>query len=170
MLNLRSLGLYGLLLCCLTLQGCGIYSFSGISTTAKTIYIGNFFNQAAAGPANLGQQFTEDLKGYFLQNSRLQLVNSPGDADLTLEGMVVGYTAMPQGVTANDAGAVNRLTITVDVDFKNMIEEDKDFRRQFSFYQDFPQNQDLSTVEVRLISQIFEQINLDIFNATLADW
>ena len=52
----------------------------------------------------------------------------------------------------------------------NMTEEEKSFEKSFSFFENFPAEQNVQDVEQDLIPRIFEQITLDIFNATVADW
>ena len=42
--------------------GCIHYSLSGVSTTAKTISIEQFFNNSDLAPANLGAEFTNKVK------------------------------------------------------------------------------------------------------------
>ena len=41
---------------------------------------------------------------------------------------------------------------------------------EFSFYADFDNAQDLTSVQEQLEKKIFDQILLDIFNATVANW
>ncbi|TAF67341.1 MAG: hypothetical protein EAZ55_03215 [Cytophagales bacterium] len=146
------------------------YSFTGYNTTAETLYVGSFYNIAGQGPATLGYNFTERLKEYYQQNSPLQIVNNQGEADLVIEGAIVGFTVTPIAATGNDQTAFNRLTITVNVDYKNFKEENKDFKQSFSFYADFEQRQTLTQVQDELSNRIFEQIAFDIFNKTVADW
>jgi hypothetical protein len=42
--------------------------------------------------------------------------------------------------------------------------------RTFSFYKDFPNDQNFTDVEEAYTRQIFERIVNDIFNATVANW
>jgi hypothetical protein len=152
------------------LSGCGAYSFKGstLSSDLKTITINNFTLAAAGGPANLGNTITEKMKEYYQRNTQLKL--KPANADLLLEGSVVGYDLTPQAPTSQDKAGLNRLTITLEVKFSNMKDEEKNFEQNFSFYADFDQNQTLSQVESKLIPIILDQIILDIFNKSAGDW
>ncbi len=150
------------------LSACGVYSFSGVNTTAETIYVGNFLNRASGGPPSLGQNFTEQLKEYYQRNSPLSIAER--DGDLTVTGNIVRYEVSPIAAGGNDQANQNRLTIAVEVDFVNLKEDDKDFTQTFSFYADFPPEQTITQVENVLIDEIYEQIILDIFNKTVADW
>lgn len=152
------------------LYSCGAYSFRGstLSADLKTIGINNFTLSAAGGPANLGNTITEKLKEYYQRNTQLKL--RPTNPDLLLEGSVVGYDLSPQAPTSQDKAGLNRLTITIQVKFSNMKDEEKNFDQNFSFYADFNQTQTLSQVESKLIPIILDQIILDIFNKSAGDW
>ena len=160
----------------LALSACKIYSFSGasIGPGIKNISIANFNNEAAGGPVNMSQTLTEKLKEYFQSNSALKIVNN--DGQLTLEGTIVGYQLSPVAVTAQpdpsrpDQAALNRLTIRVKARFVNTQDEEQNYDQEFQFYQDFPQNQSLTDVEGRLVPVILDQIVLDIFNRSVANW
>ncbi len=156
-------------------SGCGMYSLSGAATTAKTIQIEPFFNNTDLGPANLGQNFTNKLKDYFQQNSSLRVVS--GNGELLLEGTIVQYSVAPVApVSSSDPNrptqaALTRLTIGVRANFVDTIVPKNSFKdKTFSFYADFPNEQNLITVQEGLEKKIFDQIFIDIFNATLANW
>ncbi|MBC7921936.1 MAG: LptE family protein [Ferruginibacter sp.] len=158
------------------LPSCGVYSFNGasISPDIKNIVVANFYNEAAGGPVNMSQTLTEKLKEYYQQNSTLKIANGV-DADLRLQGSIVGYQLSPIAVTAQqpdqpDQAALNRLTIRVKARFVNSKDEEQNFDQEFAFYRDFPQSQTLSDVEGQLVPVILDQIVLDIFNRSVANW
>ncbi|MFT5886421.1 MAG: hypothetical protein ACI9IP_002888 [Arcticibacterium sp.] len=152
------------------LQGCGIYSFTGttLSPDLKTVTIQNFGIGVAGGPQDLTIDFNEALKEYYQRNTNLKLV--PTEGDLFLGGSIVKYEMTPLATTASDKAAMNRLTVTVEVSFQNSMTEDESFEKEFSFYQDFPQEQSLTDVEKSLVPKIIDQLVLDIFGATAAQW
>ncbi len=157
---------------------CGVsvnYSMSGSSTTAKTITITEFYNNTDLGQANIGQTFTNQLKNYFIQNSNLAVVVEGGE--LLLEGEVSDYRLTPiapvAGADANEISQASstRLTITVNATYVNTLDESMSFNdRSFSFYKDFPNDQNITDVEEQYTRQIFERIVNDIFNASVANW
>ena len=154
---------------------CGVYSFQGTTTNAKNISIEEFYNNTELGPANLGQTFTNKLKDYFIQNSSLSVVQSNGE--LQLEGIITDYKLTPIApVSSSDPNKINsasstRLTIVVRANYVNTLDETMSFKdKTFSFYKDFSNEQNLSDIEEQLIRQIFDQISLDIFNASVANW
>lgn len=157
------------------IQGCIRYSFSGTSTTAQSIQVEDFFNNTDLGPANLGQTFTNRLKEYVQQNSSLRVVKENGE--LQIEGTLTQYAVTPVAPVAGgannriDPASLTRLTIAVKVNYVDTLVPKNNFKdKTFSFYQDFPSTQDLSSVQENLERKIFDQIFIDIFNATLANW
>lgn len=158
------------LLISLFIQSCGVYSFTGstLSPDIKTVTVNNFVLATAGGPANLPLTFNEKLKEYYQRYTNLKVV--PANGDIVLEGNITGYDLLAVAPTAQDQAGVNRLQITVLVRFYNNKDESKNFEQSFSFYQDFPQGQTLSQNESRLVPKILDQIVLDIFNKTAADW
>jgi hypothetical protein len=158
------------------LQGCLRYSLSGASTNAKTIQVDQFYNNTELGAANLSQNFTNRVKDYFQQNSSLRVV--PTNGELQIEGTIVTYNTTPVAPQANSGsstqpnyGAQTRLTIAVRVNYVDQAEPKNSFKdKTFSFYADFSNDQDFYSVQGTLEKKIFDQILLDIFNATIATW
>lgn len=154
---------------------CSVYSFSGAATTAKTITIENLFNNTDLAPANLGQTFTNKLKDYYQQNSSLRVVNDNGE--LHIEGTISEYRINPVAPVStgniNDVNtaALSRLTIAVKLTYEDGTEPKNNFKdRSFSFYKDFDNNLNFTSVQEDLEKKIFDQILIDIFNATVANW
>jgi hypothetical protein len=160
------------------LTSCGVYSFTGttISSDIQNISVANFFNNSGGGPANLSQTLTESLKEYYQRNSTLKIASPDGNADLQLEGTIVGYEVTPIAPTSptNDQqtplASLNRLTVRVQVKFVNTKDETQSFDSVFSAYEDFPQERTLTQVENEKIPIIFERIVFDVFNKSVANW
>ena len=92
------------------------------------------------------------------------------NGDLIYEGEIIEYRVSPMTATANLDAAQNRLTITINLIFSNFKKEEDNFERRFSFYFDFPAEQQLISVKSEAHEIIFERITQDIFNASLAKW
>lgn len=161
----------------LSFSSCGVYSFTGasISPNVKTISIQTFYNNSPLGPSNMSPVFTERIKDYYLRNTNLTLVD--GEGDLQLEGSIDNYTLTPVAVSASedpgqvDLTSLTRITIYVSATYTNLEDDQFDFDRTFSFYRDFDQNrEDLSANEEEFVNEIFDQIILDIFNSSVANW
>jgi len=152
-----------------------VYSLTGTTITAETLSIQTFYNDANNGPANLAVTFTDNLRDYYQQNTSLSQVTEGGE--LQIEGAITGYRLTPVAPSAaandqiNDQANLTRLTITVQVDFINLEDEEQNFtKKSFSFYADFDNDLGLTAVEDQLIQEIYDQIILDIFNGTVANW
>lgn len=170
--------LYVLCVTVLPLWQCGIYSYTGanISPDVKTVSIGYFPNEAGDGPANLSQLFTEELRDYFQNNTNLAFDNSE-NADLQFSGSITSFRYNPTAPVASgdnrlaDKAGLQRLTITVQVQYMNLKDATFDFDRSFSFYADYdPNTTSISSIEPGLVDEIIEQIVYDIFNASVANW
>lgn len=168
--------LYGLtsLLLILTLSGCGVYNFTGGDVgTAQTYQVNYFQNYASQSPGStfdpgLDREYTLSLQDLILNQTSLDLVTDNGD--ILYEGEIVEYRVSPMTATAEQRAAQNRLTIGVNVRFFNRTKEDVDFEQRFSFFFDYDANSQLSSVRDEAHQVIFERINQDIFNRSLADW
>jgi len=158
----------------LMLSGCGIYNFTGGDVgDAKTFQVNYFQNYASQTPGSvfqpgLDRDFTLSLQDLILNQTSLDLVNSNGD--LLYEGEIVEYRVQPMSATAEQRAAQNRLTMSINVRFFNKTKEDADWEQRFSFFYDYPGSSQLSSVQDEAHLAIFERINQDIFNKSLADW
>jgi len=154
----------------LTLQGCGIYSFTGADTgAAKTFQVNYFQNTADIVEPGIDRTFSIELEDLIQNQTNLSLINSGGD--LIYEGEIIDYYVAPMSATAQNTAAQNRLTIAVNVRYYNTLDPEKDFEKRFSFYYDYPANAQLvgATLETAL-DEIFFRITQDIFNASLTNW
>lgn len=159
-----------ILTCCLILNSCGIYSFSGASipAEAKTVSVQYFPNNAQLVNPLLSNLITNTLNDMFVNQTTLQSVAQNGD--LALEGEITSYTTSPIAITGNQTAAMNRLTVTVNVRFTNKYDESKNFEQNFSQYQDYPSGQDLNAVQDILVEEIVNNLCQDIFNKAVVNW
>ncbi|WP_457616665.1 LptE family protein [Lutibacter sp.] len=154
-----------------SVQSCGIYSFTGtnINPDVKTIQINYFPNNARLVEPSLSQTFTTQLQDLFLRQTNLSLVKSGGD--LQFEGEITGYRINPMTATAQQTAAQNRLTITVFVRFYNNKNEEDNFQKSFSHFYDYDANAQLvGGLLDDAFKEIIDRITQDIFNASVAKW
>ena len=164
--NILALGIAVLLV-----SACGIYSFSGtsIKPDVKTITINYFEYKAMKVNPSLSNDLTEAVRNQFRRMTSLEQVEIDGDLEIT--GQVTGYDVRESSVTAGDVAAMNRLTVTVKVDFTNRKYPEEDFQgKSFSAYSDYESTTSLDAVESSLCAEIVDKIVEDIFNATVAQW
>lgn len=148
---------------------------TGTSTTAETLTIAEFYNNADLGPANMAQTLTNELKNYFIQNTNLTVVQEEGQ--LVLEGEITDFRLTPIAPvsTGRDdditSASSTRLTITVKATYINTLDDKMSFKdKTFSFYKDFPNDLNFADVEESYTTEIFDRIINDIFNASVANW
>ena len=161
-----------------TAAACGVYSFSGASVDreAKTLSVAQFYNNALLGPSDMGNLLSEKLRQYFERNTSLSFVPEAGD--IQLSGQIDSYTISPVAPSASgdraqpDYAAMTRLTISVSATYVNLHSETFNFEnKRFSFFVDFNQSRtNLSSQEREFVEEILDQIVLDIFNQSLANW
>ena len=118
--------------------------------------------------------FTEKLKDYFQRNTSLTFVDRNGD--LQFDGYIDNFTISPVGANSSgnsrdvDYAQLSRITITVFASYTNVKDDEFDFEKRFSFFKDYDQSEDLSANEQAYTEEIFDQIVIDIFNASVANW
>ncbi len=167
----KTLRILALGLAVLTVTACGIYSFSGtsIKPDVKTITINYVEYKAMKVNPSLSNDLTEAIRNQFRRMTNLEQVDMDGDLEIT--GQVTGYDVRASAVTAGDVAAMNRLTVTVKVDFTNRKYPEEDFTgKSFSAYGDYESTTSLDAVESTLCAEIVDKIVEDIFNATVAQW
>ena len=126
-------------------------------------------NNAANCPLSYGPVLTEILKDGIQNNTRLVL-NTDGEGELVLTGVISAYNVMPIAVQDNDNASQNRLTISVK--FELIVNEPEADKINFSAtrFADFESNVNLASVESQLIDDINSQISQDVINKLLSNW
>ena len=159
----------------IAINSCGNYSFTGASIPEGTetfqvnLYSNNSGNNVGSiYEPGLDRDFTIALQNILENQTNLQLIQSNGD--LLYEGEIIEYRVSPMTSTADLNAAQNRLTISVNVIYTNFKKEEDSFERRFSFFFDYPAEQQLVSVKSEAHEIIFERLTQDIFNASLAKW
>ena len=154
----------------LSISSCSVYNFTGTGKIdAKTFQVGFFQNNAELIEPGIDRTFTLELQDLIQNQTNLNLVKS--GADLTYEGEREDYRISPMTATADQQASQNRLTIRVNVRFINKNKETDDFEKPFTFFYDYPAQQQLTGATLNsALKEIFERITQDIFNESLAKW
>lgn len=116
----------------------------------------------------LSTMLTEALKDKFSRQTKLQMVDENGD--FAFEGEITGYSSTTASVSSDNYAQLNRLTITVRVEFTNVVEPKNSFTQTFSQFADYDSQQLLTDVQTELDQQIVDQLVTDIFMAAAANW
>lgn len=150
-------------------SSCGIYSFTGASIppAVKTINVANFNNIAGLVAPTLTPMLVEKLKNKCTAQTRLILNTT--NPDVQFSGYVSDYKVVPAASVANDQAALNRLIVTVKVEFYNKLTNES-WEQAFEQFENFDKNANLANVEDQLIEQITNKLTDDIFNRAFANW
>ena len=146
------------------------YSFTGanISPAVKTFSVYYFPNRSQLVNPNLSQEFTESLREKLQRQTSLDELQENGD--LEFEGYIDKYEVRPMAIQREDRAALSRLTISVQLEYRNNLEPEQNLEQTFSAYEEFDSSSSLADVEDALVPEILKKINEDIFNATIANW
>lgn len=152
----------------LSLNGC--YSFTGANfdPSIQTYWVAPFKDNAENAPAALSTDFTEALKEKIRTQSRLTLNDE--NPQIEFRGTLVDYRITAEAPQPGERTSLSRLTIVTAVEYINNLDEDENWKSNFSFFFDFPSNQDFSSIEEEATRVIIDQIMEDIFNKAFTDW
>lgn len=146
------------------------YSLNGatIPIEAKTISVQFFSNNTTLGSPSISQKFTEKLRDMVSTQTNLALMKQNGDIEF--EGSITDYNIAPVAIQSTDQAALNRLSITVNVKFKNKFDATKNFEQAFTRFADYKTSSSLSAEEDKLLLEINRQLTEDIFNKAFNNW
>ena len=152
------------------ISSCGFYTFSvaSISAEIKIIKIGYFINEAENFKVNLDRDITQKLTDFIIEQTDLSVNNN--NYEIEINGKIISYDISPISISSNDFANQNRLSISVNIDFKNYINEKENYNQKFTRYVDYKSDQNLEEIESELTDQILEEICIDIFNKTFVNW
>jgi hypothetical protein len=151
------------------LSGCGVYSFTGASIQGKTINIRVLENKAQNVVPTLSGTLTDKIKNRIISQTGLAPQNSD-NTDYDLSGSITMYQVTVSGIQNTQEASQNRLTISVQANFKNRLNDKASFLQTFTRFADFPATQSVQAVEGKLIDDIGNQIADDIFNKAFVNW
>ena len=166
----RSVVMRIIIVLAIALVQAGCYSFKGFSVdpSLSTFRVAQFGVTAPNAPPNINQTFTEGLKRKISRESRLVLdENNP---DIQFGGTVTRYHVSAVSPEPGEFAALQRLEITVNVEYTNYRDPEDTWTQNFSFFADFAPEQNLLDVQDDLITIIFTQIEEDIFNKAFTNW
>lgn len=148
----------------------GCYSFKDVSIPAevKTVRIGYFENKARYINPQLSPQLSDKLRQKINNQTRLTQVQSD-DAHYDISGYVSDYSITTAGIS-NQQAANNRLTVTVNIIFKNNLDPTKNFEASVSRNFDFSANLSLQQAEAQLSETIIQNTVDEIFNRIFSNW
>ena len=160
--------------CFLLFMSCKInYGLKGITIPpdAKTISVATFQNQANLTAPVEPQLLSQKLRDAVSTQTNLALLKQGGDLRFE-DCRITNYITVPQSIAGGtDLASLNRLTVTIKINFVSKLDETKNFTdKEFSRYFDYPSTQSLTQIESAALDQINRQLTEDIFNAAFNNW
>jgi hypothetical protein len=158
--------IYGLI----NLSGCCAYSFSGASVPKhiKSIAIPQTLDRSGSGEPGLGESFSAKLTQKFVDDNTLQITNK-SNADANLSCIISSLNDAPSVVSAGENVTKRRITVTVQVTYKDMVKRKTVYEKSFSGYGDYASSGSISERKVAIDSAI-DNITNDILLDTVSGW
>lgn len=153
----------------LCLGGCGVYSFSGASIEGKSIHFSTLDNHASNVVPTLSATLTDKIRSRILSQTGLTPLNN-SEADYDISGSITSYVVTVSALQNTQVASQNRLSITINIVFKNRVNPKADFTQAFSQFSDFPAAQNVQQVQDKLIEDIGTRLADDVFNKAFVNW
>src|SRR5665647_1173892 len=149
---------------------CCSYSFTGASVPShlKTISIPVADDRSGAGVPGLRELFTTMLTQKFIDDNTLR-VSDRVNANASLDCTISSYSDAPAVVTGGNNVATRRITIGIQVIYKDLVKRKKIFEQTFSNYGDYTGNGGL-TEKNAAINIAVDKITEDILLAAVSGW
>lgn len=150
--------------------GCCTYSFTGASVPEhlNTIAIPIAEDRSGAGVPGLREMLTEDVINKFIEDNSLQVAEQT-KADAILESVIISFSDAPSIVSAGENISLRRVTITVKVVYKDLVERKTIFDENFSNYGDYEPAEAQDKRE-EAITTALDKISEDILLAVVSGW
>ena len=97
-----------------------------IPPEVKTVRVNFIENRARYINPLLSPRLTEKLRQKIVNQTRLSQTN--GEADYVISGTITDYSVSTSGIS-NNRESSNNLNVTVNIVFKNRLDEKKNFER-----------------------------------------
>ncbi len=148
----------------------GCYSFRDVSIPeeVKTVRVQYFENKARLFNPVLSPLLTDKLRQKVISQTRLTQVQGE-DAHYNISGTITDCSVTTSGIS-NQQAASNRLNITVQIVFKNRLNEEDNFEASITRNFDFSANLTLDQAQLQLQDEIIRNLSDEIFNRIFSNW
>ncbi len=155
----------------MALAGCSCpYSFTGASIPPhiKSLAIPFVQDQSGSGEPLLSQNFTNSLTRKFIDDNSF-IITDKTKSDAVLECAITGISDVPAAITTGEQVQSRRLSLTVQVSYKDLKLKKTIFERQFSNYADYAANAGQAG-RTGAFEQAIEKLTEDILLETVSGW
>ena len=173
--NLKPATLLAYCLLSVALLFTGCYSFKDIGQIpkeVKTFRVNYIENKARYINPQLSPQLTDKLRQKIMGQTRLAGVQTE-DAHYDISGQVTGYNVTTSGIssgTGQQQASIQRLTVTVHINFRNNLDPSKNFEADVSRNFDYSANLTITQAESQLNETIIKNMVDEIFNRIFSNW
>lgn len=160
--------IFGFIFLGIIFQSC--YSFKGVSipVDVKTFYVRQVRLSDYSAPADTPERFMEQFRQKIRSQSSLKWDDTNPHIEFDCE--ISGFRVSNEGNQQGNEVSLNKLTISVKVEYFNNNDEEENWKKTFSFGIPFDPSEDLQEVQDGYIEDIFEQISENIFNDAFTNW
>jgi hypothetical protein len=150
--------------------GCCVYSFTGASVPQhlKTVAIPIAEDRSGSGEPGLKELLTDQLIQKFINDNTLQ-VTEKVNADAVLECVILPLSDAPAVVSAGENVQARRITLNIQVTYKDLVKRKTIFDKKFSNYGDYPAGGTISQRR-NAIEVAVDKITEDILLDTVSGW
>lgn len=150
--------------------GCCFYSFTGASVPQhlQTIAIPVAEDRSGAGEPGLREMLTDQLTQKFIEDNTLQVTERTA-ADAVLETTISSLSDAPAVVAAGENVQTRRVTVTVNVTYRDLIQRKVIYSKSFSNYGDYSSASSIAERRSAIETAI-DRITEDILLDTVSGW
>ena len=155
----------------IALSSCGrFYDFKGVSIDAKlkSFQVEDFTLTDLQCEAGIEQSFAEALRRQVRDESRL--VNNSTNPDITFLGQLTRCSTSYIAPTEDNTTSLNRFELTISIEYINNLNEEENWQKNYTAFQDFDSNADFQTLKDDLTDLIIIDIVERVFNDTFTNW
>ena len=139
---------------------------ASIDPNIKTFHVELLENKAALIEPTLALDLTEAIKDYIRNNSRLDW--NPNAPDIIFSGDITTYRITSEAPQAGATTGFNQLRIGMSIEYEDAEDENKNWKKTFSRFENFSADADFASVSEGLNSTIAEYLAQDVFNEAFA--
>ena len=149
---------------------CCSYSFTGASVPEhlKTIAVPVADDRSGAGEPGLRELFTSKLTQKFIDDNTLRVTDRV-NANATIDCTISSFSDAPAVVSGGENVTTRRITIGVQVIYKDLVKRKTIFEQNFSNYGDYNASGGL-TEKNTAIGVAVDKITEDILLAAVSGW
>jgi len=138
-----------------------------IPPEVKTVKVSYIENRARYINPLLSPRLSEKLRQKIVNQTRLSQTN--GEAHYEISGTISDYSVSTSGI-ADRQSSMNNLNVSVNIVFKNRLDEKKNFETSITRNFPFSSGMSLQQAEAQLNEQMVNNLADEIFNRIFSNW